>query len=96
MKGPVPRIGRILDGLGLSVFLIGAGIYAWTWWALRRRGGQPLQPADGRWGWVAVREVEGLDRLSDIGFGLMVAGAVLAVVAAVVARVVAGGRGDAE
>lgn len=94
MKRPVPRIGRILDGLGLLVFLVGAGIYAWTWWALRRQGGQPRQPADGRWGFVALREVEGLDRLSDIGFVLMAVGAVLAVVAALVAWIVASRRKD--
>lgn len=88
MKRPVPRIGRVLDGLGLVVFVVGAGLYAWTWWALRGEEARPQQPGDGQWGFVAVREVEGLDRLSDIGLVLMAAGAVLAVVAAVVARIV--------
>ncbi len=68
----VPRIGRVLDAVGLLVFLSGAALFVWAW-----LGFQGIidfvPPADGRL-WSAVEVADGYWRLQKIGGGLMAGG----------------------
>ena len=91
---PVPRIGRALDLLGLLLFLAGAALYVRSWLGLRSM--EEFERAPGDPVFAAVEYADGLARTGRIGFGLMAAGAVVAVIAAVVARRVARRRAVAE
>jgi hypothetical protein len=83
----VPRIGRLLDAIGLLIFLGGAGLYAWAWSGFRAvREYQPA-PEDGAW--AAVQLADGYWRMQRIGTALMVAGVTVFVGAWWVARRVA-------
>lgn len=85
MPKPVPRIGRALDAAGLLLFLVGAALYGRAWLGLRHlRETQPVVEN--------AREMAAMSRfihfweLSRWGMWIMAAGAVVAVIAAVVAR----------
>lgn len=92
MSRPVPRIGRILDAVGLLVFVAGAGVYGWAWRGLRRlRETQPAQPISERFetlefSFTAVVRWNRLRELSWLGASLMAIGVAVAVAAAVIAR----------
>lgn len=94
MKGPVPRIGRVLDLAGLLVFLAGAALYLRAWLGLR--GMDTFVPDPDAAGFAALERADQLSSLGRIGIALMIAGAVIAVVAAVVARRVAARRSLGE
>lgn len=85
MSRPVPRIGRILDGLGILVFLTGAGVYGRAWCGLRRLEDQPDQPVGEQLSFAAVERFVELQEMSRMGLVLMAVGGVVALVAAVVA-----------
>lgn len=92
MKRPVPRVGRILDGVGILLFLAGAGLYARAWWGLRRLESSPEPSTEDSGAFATVARVEDLHELSDKGLLLMAVGFVVAVVAAAVARWKGGGE----
>lgn len=82
--GGVPRIGRVLDGIGLLLFLAGGALYGRAWFGLRHLEAEP-PPSDGM-EFAAVGRVVELHELSRTGLLLMAGGAVVAVIAALVAR----------
>lgn len=85
MSEPVPRTGRVLDLVGLVLFVAGAGLYGWSWLGMRRL--QSTQPTSSDpVGFAAMARFNELWELSRAGMGLMAAGAVAAVVAVAVAR----------
>ena len=84
MNTPVPRIGRILDLVGALVFLAGAMVYARSWLGLRAMDRFERAAEDSAH--AAVEHADALARLGRYGFLLMAAGAIIAVVAALVAR----------
>ena len=86
MKRSVPRIGRVLDGLGVLLFLVGGGIYLRAWWGLRRVETNPDPPGESAGAFATVARVEDLHALSDAGLALMAAALVVGVTAAVAAR----------
>ena len=75
----VPRIGRLLDLLGLLVFLGGGGLYAWAWNGFRAV--REYQPAIEDGTWAALRLADGYWRLQKVGTALMVAGVAIFVAA---------------
>lgn len=81
---PVPRIGRVLDALGALVFLAGAVLYARSWLGLREM--DAFERAAGDTASAAVEHADALSRLGRVGFALMAAGVLVAVIAALVAR----------
>ena len=83
MKGPVPRIGRILDLAGLLLFLAGAALYARAWLGLR--GMDSFVPDPDSAGFAALARADQLSSLGRVGVGLMIAGGIIGVIAAVVA-----------
>lgn len=89
-KGDVPRIGRVLDAVGLALFVAGAGVYGWSWLGLRSMDEFRRAPGDSPY--AAVERADALASLGRIGFYFMAAGAVVAVLAAVVARRIARDR----
>lgn len=84
MTPPVPRLGRVLDLVGALLFLGGAAVYGWAWMGLRRLRDDPPVSAEGAF--VAVARANDFSTLSRLGLALMAGGAVVAVLAAVVAR----------
>jgi len=84
----VPRIGRILDLVGLLVFGAGGALFAWAWVGFR--GVQDyVAPPEAPLG-SAVGLADRYWRLQKIGAGLMIGGMVLFVIAWWTARFVAG------
>ena len=79
----VPRAGRLLDMVGVLVFLLGAALYARAWMGMRGLPG--FVPAS-REAFPAMARYQELLALSRIGLTVMAAGALTAVAAAVVAR----------
>ena len=80
----VPRIGRVLDLVGLVLFLVGAALYARAWVGFR--GVSAFVPqADGP-AWSAVAVANRFWRLQKIGAGVMLAGLAVFVLAWWVAR----------
>lgn len=80
----VPRIGRILDAVGLVLFLGGAGFYVWAWMGFRSvpafvpdPGGEPF---------AATRLANGYLRLQWVGGALMGVGIAVFVLAWWMAR----------
>jgi hypothetical protein len=80
----VPRIGRMLDVVGLVLFLGGTAVAAWAW--LGFQGLPEYQPPADAPAWSAVEVANGYWRLQKIGTGLMAAGVVVFVAAWGVAR----------
>lgn len=80
----VPRLGRALDVVGALLFVAGAALYGRSWLGLRAM--DEFERAPGDPAFAALEYADGLARLGRIGFGLMAAGAVVAVIAALVAR----------
>lgn len=68
----VPRIGRILDLVGLLLFLGGAAVFVWAWVGFQGIPGYELPAGAGPW--ATVRAADGYWRLQKVGTGLMVAG----------------------
>lgn len=68
----VPRIGRILDLVGLLFFLGGAGCFVWAW--IGFRDVPAFVPDPGGEPWAAMRMADGYLRLQKIGGGLMFVG----------------------
>jgi len=68
----VPLIGRVLDLVGLLLFLAGGLLYARAWSGFQ---GVPdfEPPVDGP-AWAAVELANGYGRVQNAGVGLMVAG----------------------
>lgn len=83
MARDVPRIGRVLDFVGLLLFLVGGALYARSWFGLR--GMSDFTPGPDAPLFAAIARANTLTRLGHIGFGFMAAGAVVACVAALVA-----------
>jgi hypothetical protein len=80
----VPRIGRLLDLVGLLLFLSGSTLFAWSWIGF---GGVPDYEAPaGAGAWATVAVADGYWRLQKTGVGLMVAGVAVFVLAWWVAR----------
>lgn len=86
MSRRVPRIGRILDAVGLFLFLVGAGVYGWAWLHLRRLQDDQPTSESLESAFTAVARADRLSELSWIGASLMGVGVAVAVAAAVVAR----------
>lgn len=80
----VPRIGRVLDLVGLAFFLGGVAVAAWAWIGYRDLP-TSLPPADAP-AWAAVAVADGYWRLQKIGTALMAAGMAVFVIAWWVAR----------
>lgn len=83
----VPRIGRILDLVGLVLFAAGGTLFAWSWVGFR--GVQDYVPPSDAPLWTAVGVADGYWRLQKIGGGLMIGGVAVFVVAWWTARTVA-------
>jgi len=72
MNVPVPRFARLLDLLGLVLFLAGAACYGWAWIGLEElRTVQPV--SDNSQHFAAVARFNDLWELSRVGIGLMLA-----------------------
>lgn len=84
MTPRVPRLGRLLDLAGALVFLAGALVYARSWLGLRAM--DRFERDAGATPHAAVEHADAMARLGSYGFALMAAGAVIAVLAALVAR----------
>lgn len=83
-RPPVPRIGRVLDLAGALLFIAGAAVYARSWLGLREM--DAFERVSGDATFAAVERADALSRLGRVGFALMAAGALMAVIAALVAR----------
>ena len=90
MSRDVPRIGRVLDLVGLLLFLVGGAVYARSWLGLRAMDDFVREAGAAQF--AAVEHADRLARVGRLGFALMAAGVMVAVVAAVVARRVAARR----
>lgn len=83
-KTEVPRIGRVLDVVGLVLFLAGGGLFVRSWLGFngvrhyRRVPGGPL--------WAATRLANGFLRMQHLAEVLMAAGIAVFLVAWWVAR----------
>jgi hypothetical protein len=80
----VPRIGRILDFVGLVFFGGGAALAVWAWAGFQ--GVPAYQPPPDAPAWSAVAVANEYWRLQKIGTGLMAAGVSVFVAAWWVAR----------
>ncbi|GMV05822.1 MAG: hypothetical protein AMXMBFR53_20990 [Gemmatimonadota bacterium] len=80
----VPRIGRVLDLMGLALFLVGAGLYGRAWMGLRALPAFVPDPAGEPW--AAIRLANGYVRLQGTGRMFMAAGMAVFVAAWWVAR----------
>ena len=79
----VPRLGRVLDVVGIMVFVAGASLYVHSWLGLRAMDEFVSTPdAPGS----AIEHADGLSGLGRIGFALMALGVLVGVAAAIVAR----------
>lgn len=68
----VPRVGRVLDLLGLLLFSGGGGLFAWAWSGFLAVSDYQASPDDPPW--AAVRMADGYWRLQKMGVALMLAG----------------------
>lgn len=88
----VPRIGRILDLVGLLLFLGGAAVFVWAWVGFHGLPGYEVPVGAGPW--ATVRAADGYWRLQKIGTWLMAAGVLVFGLAWWVARRVARSRSE--
>lgn len=80
----VPRIGRILDGIGILLFLAGAGLFARAWIGFQEV--RAYVPGPDAPLWAATELANGYWRMQRVGGALMAAGVAVFVVAWWVAR----------
>jgi hypothetical protein len=80
----VPRIGRILDLVGLLLFLVGGGLYARAW--LGFRSVPDFEPGVGGSAFAATELADGFRPIQHVGTALMVAGVAVFIAAWWVAR----------
>ncbi len=83
----VPRIGRVLDLIGLLLFVGGGAVFARAWVGFRAVRHYRPGPHDPLWS--ATRLANGYLRLQHVGVALMVAGVAVFVIAWWTARRVA-------
>lgn len=83
---PVPRIGRILDAIGMLLVASGALVYAYSWVGLRGMDGYDRPESAPLF--AAIARANELTRIGRVGIALVAVGVAVAVAAAVVARVV--------
>ena len=89
-RRPVSRAGRVLDLVGLALLLVGALCYLRAYAGMRTLEG--VKPSPGAEAFASMKQWDRMHILSRTGLGLIGAGLVVAVGAAV-----AGGRrGKAE
>ena len=81
---PVPRIGRVLDLVGLVSFLIGGGFIARAWIGFREVQGY-VPPPDAK-AMTAVEFADQFWRMQRVGVGLMLIGIAVFVAAWWIAR----------
>lgn len=91
MPRSVPLAGRVLDVVGLTILVVGAGVYARSWIGLK---GLAAEPPAGEESFAAMAEFNRFNDLADMGIALMIAGAVVMVVAAILARRLGRTSGD--
>lgn len=91
---PVPRIGRILDLVGLILFLAGAGLFARAWQGFREV--RAFVPAPGDALWAATQMADGYWRMQRLGVAVMSVGIAVFVAAWWVARRARSGRPAAD
>ncbi len=84
MTTRVPLIGRILDAVGLLVFLVGGGLVARAWIGFQSL--PDLTQSPGALETAAVQYADGFWRLQKIGVALMIVGIVIFVGALLAAR----------
>lgn len=87
-KRSVPRIGRVLDFVGLGLFLVGGGVYLRAWigfGGVRHYRPGPRDPL-----WAATHLANRYLRLQHIGVAIMAVGLAVFVTAWWVARRVRG------
>lgn len=87
----VPRVGRILDLVGLLLFGMGSALFGWSWVGFR--GVQHYVPPPDAPLWSAVGVADGYWRIQRVGGGLMIGGMAVFVVAWWTARAVSGRSG---
>jgi small-conductance mechanosensitive channel len=80
----VPRIGRVLDLVGLLLVLGGGAAVAWAWVGFRAV--QSYQPPGDAEAWTAVAMADRYWRIQKIGVAVMLAGIAVFVLAWWVAR----------
>ncbi|MDT8341666.1 MAG: hypothetical protein RQ751_09165 [Longimicrobiales bacterium] len=68
----LPRKSRLLDLVGMLLFLVGVGLYAWAWVGLAGVPDFVPDPADPPF--ATVRHANGLMRVQRAGWGFMGAG----------------------
>lgn len=84
MGAQVPRIGRVLDAVGLVIFVIGGGVFVRAWIGFQSVPDFRRSPADVPT--AAVQYADGFWRLQHIGVSLMIVGVCIFAVAWFVAR----------
>jgi hypothetical protein len=75
----VPRFGRVLDLIGLLLFVVGGGVFVRAW--LGFEGVRHYQPGPHEPLWSAMHRANGFLRLQHIGAAVMAAGIAVFVVA---------------
>lgn len=75
----VPRIGRILDLVGLLLFVLGGGVWLRAWFGFQQVRHYQPQPGDPLWS--ATHRANGFLRLQHLGMEVMAAGVAVFVVA---------------
>jgi hypothetical protein len=78
----VPRLGRLLDLIGLALMLAGGACYGWAYIGLVRLHDHP--PTADHMLWVALAAFNHYNRVSTIGIVIAAIGLAVAITAAVV------------
>ncbi len=79
----VPRVGRVLDLVGLFLFLVGGGIFLRAWVGFADVHHYQPGPRDPLW--ATIRLADRFQRLQHLGVELMAAGTAVFVIAWVTA-----------